>query len=70
MDPADVIAAFQQLALDEELELDVDDAVAGLAQILADERMPEEVRVALEMVGATLYRVGLERRMGPVGEEG
>jgi len=62
MDPKDVIAAFERMALGDE-ELPVDDAVAGLVQMLADERMPEEIWVALLTVGATLYRVGLDERV-------
>ncbi|MFJ1260096.1 hypothetical protein [Cupriavidus sp. CuC1] len=66
MDPTDVIAAFERMALGDE-DLSVDGAVAGLAGLMADERMPEEVWLALLTVGATLYRVGLERRMRAVG---
>lgn len=36
MDPDDVIRQFERLALDEEVELPVDDAIAGLAVLLAD----------------------------------
>ncbi|WP_454752100.1 hypothetical protein [Cupriavidus necator] len=57
MGPNDVIAAFERMALGDQ-ELPVDDAVAGLAQMLADEKMPEEMRVALLAGGATLYGVG------------
>lgn len=62
MNSNDVIAAFERMALGDK-ELPVDDAIARLAQIMADERMPEGVRVALLAVGATLYRVGLDDRM-------
>ncbi len=36
MDPDDVLREFERLALDEKIELDVDDAIAGLAVLLAD----------------------------------
>jgi hypothetical protein len=68
MDPVDVIAAFERMALGDE-ELPVDDAVTGLAGIMSDMQMPEEVWVALLAACATLYRVGLERRTGAVGRK-
>ncbi|WP_236701995.1 hypothetical protein [Cupriavidus basilensis] len=36
MEPDDVIRQFEQLALDEGTELPIDDAIAGLAVLLAD----------------------------------
>ncbi|WP_167884623.1 hypothetical protein [Cupriavidus oxalaticus] len=36
MDPDDVIRDFERLALDDATELEVDDAIAGLAVLLAD----------------------------------
>jgi len=66
-DPADVIGEFERIALNDSEDLPIDDAVAGLAQILADEPMPEEIYLALLMVGATLYRRGLSERMRAAG---
>jgi hypothetical protein len=34
MEPDDVIRQFERLALDEETELPIDDAIAGLAMLL------------------------------------
>lgn len=50
MNPSHVIAAFEHMALGEG-DLPVDGAVAGLAGLMADERMPEEVWLALLTVG-------------------
>ncbi len=36
MDPDDVIREFERLALDDETELSVDDAIAGLAVLLVN----------------------------------
>jgi len=47
IDPSDVIAAFERMALAEGEELRIDDAIAGLASLMADEQMPEEVWLAL-----------------------
>ncbi|AOY90527.1 hypothetical protein BKK79_00800 [Cupriavidus sp. USMAA2-4] len=63
MDPDDVIRKFEQLALDDDIELDVDDAIAMLAALLTDRTIEGKERALLERVGATLYRVGLNERM-------
>ncbi|MGO4151471.1 hypothetical protein [Cupriavidus sp. YAF13] len=60
MEPDDVIRQFEQLALDEEIELPIDDAIAGLAVLLADPAIQGKERVLLTDVGATLYRLGLD----------
>lgn len=44
MDPDDVIRRFEQLALDDDLDLEVDDAIALLAAVLADEAIEGKVR--------------------------
>ncbi|MBB1630277.1 hypothetical protein [Cupriavidus sp. UME77] len=63
MEPDDVIRQFEQLALDEEIELPIDDAIAGLAVLLADPAIQGKERVLLTDVGATLYRLGLDARL-------
>lgn len=63
MEPDDVIREFERRALDDELDLDVDDAIAQLAALLADSGIRGKERVLLEQVGATLYRVGLNERI-------
>ncbi|MGO4327379.1 hypothetical protein AB4Z48_04555 [Cupriavidus sp. 2TAF22] len=60
MDPTVVISTFERIATDETVELSVDDAVAGLAALLASEPFSDAARALLEKVGATLYRVGLD----------
>lgn len=68
MDPDDVIRRFEELALDDDQDLDVDDAIALLAALLADDAIEGKERVALEQVGATLYRVGLNERVIAAGK--
>ncbi len=51
------------MALDEELELEVDDAIARLAVLLADPAVQGKERALLTEVGATLYRFGLAERV-------
>ncbi|CAG2159276.1 hypothetical protein AU476_23135 [Cupriavidus sp. UYMSc13B] len=63
MDPDDVLREFERLALDEKIELDVDDAIAGLAVLLADPAVQGKERALLTEVGATLYRLGLNERV-------
>ncbi|KAF7962245.1 hypothetical protein AWV80_23975 [Cupriavidus sp. UYMU48A] len=63
MDPDDVLREFERLALDEKIELDVDDAIAGLAVLLADPVVQGKERALLTEVGATLYRLGLNERV-------
>lgn len=63
MDPDDVIREFERLALDEATELEVDDAIAGLAVLLADPAIGGKERAVLTQVGATLYRLGLNERV-------
>ena len=63
MEPDDVIRQFEQLALDEETELPIDDAIAGLAMLLADPAIQGKERMLLTEVGATLYRLGLDARL-------
>lgn len=63
MDPDDVIRDFERLALDEATELEVDDAIAGLAVLLADPAIVGKERALLTQVGATLYRLGLNERL-------
>lgn len=63
MDPDDVIRRFEELALDDDQDLDVDDAIALLAALLADDAIEGKERAALEQVGATLYRVELNERV-------
>ncbi|CAG9183843.1 hypothetical protein [Cupriavidus pinatubonensis] len=63
MDPDDVIRDFERLALDDTTELEVDDAIAGLAVLLADPAIGAKERALLTQVGATLYRLGLNQRV-------
>uniref|UniRef100_Q46N72 Uncharacterized protein n=2 Tax=Cupriavidus TaxID=106589 RepID=Q46N72_CUPPJ len=63
MDPDDVIRDFERLALDDTTELEVDDAIAGLAVLLADPAIAGKERALLTQVGATLYRLGLNERV-------
>ena len=63
MDPDDVIRDFERLALDDATELEVDDAIAGLAVLLADPAIAGKERALLTQVGATLYRLGLNERV-------
>ncbi|ENZ77489.1 MULTISPECIES: hypothetical protein [Ralstonia] len=63
MEPDEVILEFERLALDELVDLDVDDAIAGLAAFLTDANIHGKERALLERVGATLYRVGLNERV-------
>lgn len=63
MDPDEVIRAFEQLALDDGEELEVDDAIAGLAVLLTNPEIHGKERALLTQVGATLYRVGLNERV-------
>lgn len=63
MEPDEVILEFERLALDELVDLDVDDAIAGLAAFLTDANIHSKERALLERVGATLYRVGLNERV-------
>lgn len=63
MDPDDVIRDFELLALDDATELEVDDAIAGLAVLLADPAIAGKERALLIQVGATLYRLGLNERV-------
>lgn len=63
MEPDDVIRSFEQLALDESEELSVDDAIAGLAVLLANPAIQGRERVLLTQVGATRYRAGLNERV-------
>ncbi|TPQ37067.1 hypothetical protein [Cupriavidus pinatubonensis] len=62
MDPDDVIRDFERLALDDTTELEIDDAIAGLAVLLADPAIAGKERALLTQVGATLYR-GLNERV-------
>jgi hypothetical protein len=63
MEPDEVILEFERMALDEQVELDVDDAIAALAALLTDDMIQGEERALLERVGATLYRIGLNERV-------
>ncbi|MGE8369346.1 hypothetical protein [Cupriavidus sp.] len=63
MEPDDVIRQFEQMALDEETELPIDDAIAGLAVLLADPAIQGKERVLLTEAGATLYRLGIDARV-------
>jgi len=63
MGPDDVIREFERVALDDEVELEIDDAIAGLAVLLTDPAIEGKERVLLERVGATLYRAGLDQRV-------
>jgi len=63
MGPDDAIHEFERVALDDEVELEIDDAIAGLAVLLTDPAIEGKERVLLERVGATLYRVGLNERV-------
>uniref|UniRef100_UPI003F49AD33 hypothetical protein n=1 Tax=Cupriavidus yeoncheonensis TaxID=1462994 RepID=UPI003F49AD33 len=63
MDPDDVIRDFERLALDDATELEVDDAIAGLAVLLANPAIAGKERAFLTQVGATLYRLGLNERV-------
>uniref|UniRef100_UPI003F49A98D hypothetical protein n=1 Tax=Cupriavidus yeoncheonensis TaxID=1462994 RepID=UPI003F49A98D len=63
MDPDDVIRDFERLALDDTTELEVDDAIAGLAVLLANPAIAGKEQPLLTQVGATLYRLGLNERV-------
>jgi len=63
MDPDVVILEFERLAMDEGVDLDVDDAIAALAALLSDDSIQGKERALLERVGATLYRIGLNERV-------
>ncbi|WP_228772794.1 hypothetical protein [Cupriavidus necator] len=43
--------------------MEVDDAIAGLAVLLADPAITGKERALLIQVGATLYRLGLNERV-------
>ncbi|MGT2493086.1 hypothetical protein ACU4GD_27880 [Cupriavidus basilensis] len=51
MEPDDVIRQFEQLALVEEVELSIDDAIAGLAVLLADPAIQGKERALLTRQG-------------------
>jgi len=63
MGPDDVIREFERVALDDEVELEIDDVIAGLAVLLTDPAIQGKERALLERAGATLYRVGLNGRV-------
>lgn len=63
MDPDDIIREFERMALDDDFDLEVDDAIAGLAVLLADPAIQGKERALLTEVGATLYRFGLSERV-------
>lgn len=62
MGPDDVIRKFEQMALDEAVELEIDDVIAGLAMLLCAPAIQGKERALLAQAGATLYRVGLDQR--------
>uniref|UniRef100_UPI003F498286 hypothetical protein n=1 Tax=Cupriavidus yeoncheonensis TaxID=1462994 RepID=UPI003F498286 len=70
MDPDDVIRDFERLALDDTTELEVDDAIAGLAVLLANPAIAGKERALLTQVGATLYRLGLNERVLAIKKRG
>lgn len=63
MTPDQIVQAFQCLADDEDEDLPIAMAVKQLAEVMAREEMPGELRLALLDVGATLLRAGLRERM-------
>lgn len=63
MGPDDVIREFEQMALDDDVELEIDDVIAGLAILLCDQATQGKERALLTRAGATLYRVGLDQRV-------
>ncbi len=63
MGPDDVIREFELMALDEAVELEVDDVIAGLAMLLCDPAIQGKERVLLTQAGATLFRAGLDERV-------
>ncbi|WP_454731464.1 MULTISPECIES: hypothetical protein [Cupriavidus] len=63
MTPEDAIQAFECLASDEDEDLPAQRAMADLAAIMADEKTPRKIMLALMDVGATLWRMELEARM-------
>ncbi|QEZ47212.1 hypothetical protein [Cupriavidus oxalaticus] len=63
MTPEQIAHAFQCLADDKDEDLPVERAVAILAEAMSDASMPQELRLALIDVGATLLRLGLRERM-------
>lgn len=63
MGPDDVIRQFEQMALDEGVELEIDDVIAGLAMLLCDPEIEGKERALLTQAGATLYRLGLNERV-------
>lgn len=63
MGPDDVIREFELMALDDDVELEIDDVVAGLAVLLSDPAIEGKERALLVQAGAVLYRVGLNERV-------
>lgn len=63
MKPEDAIQAFECLASDEDEDFPAQRAMADLAAIMADEKTPHDIMIALLDVGATLWRMELEARM-------
>jgi len=63
MEPEDVVRTFESLALDLGVELEVDDALAGLAMLLTSPALGRRERVLLTEVGATLYRTALNEQL-------
>nr|WP_315594092.1 hypothetical protein [uncultured Cupriavidus sp.] len=63
MGPDDVIREFELMALDEAVELEVDDVIAGLAMMLCDPAIQGKERALLTQAGATLFRAGLDERV-------
>lgn len=63
MSPDVNIKRFEQLALEDEQDLDVDDAISMLAILLTNPLIEGKERALLELVGATLYKVGLNERV-------
>lgn len=63
MGPDDVIREFELMALDDDVELEIDDVIAGLAVLLSDPAIEGKERALLVRAGAALYRVGLNERV-------
>lgn len=63
MEPDDVVREFEKMAVDEGVELEIDEVVAGLAVLLSDPAIEGKARVLLTQAGATLYRLGLNERV-------
>ncbi|SPS02201.1 hypothetical protein [Cupriavidus taiwanensis] len=63
MEPDDVIREFERLALDDEVELEIDDVIDRLALLLTNPEIQGKERALLVQAGAALFRAGLNERV-------